>query len=132
MSIFYSASTMGFYFESVHGENIPKDALQIDAVLYKSLQDAQSIGQTITSDTKGIPYASHPQVTIEDQKNSECMRITRELDRIRDELEKVQDSDSKAIGTVSQWRDYRKALRSWPEHLEFPKPEFRPKAPDVQ
>jgi hypothetical protein len=45
------------------------------------------------------------------------------------ELNKVQDSDPKATGTVSDWRTYRKALRAWPEDKNFPKQEFRPKSP---
>lgn len=55
-----------------------------------------------------------------------------ELNRSDIALNMVQDSDQKAVGTVSQWRTYRKELRSWPESVNFPKEEFRPKAPDYK
>lgn len=54
-----------------------------------------------------------------------------ELVRADKELNKVQDSDSKAIGTVGDWRAYRKNLRSLPEHELFPTIEARPVAPDA-
>lgn len=40
------------------------------------------------------------------------------------ELYKVQDG--RGTGLVSDWRDYRNALRDWPEHESFPEPAFRP------
>lgn len=54
-----------------------------------------------------------------------------EINRADIELNKVQDSDPKAKGAVSQWREYRKALRAWPEHADFPNKEKRPVAPDA-
>lgn len=59
-------------------------------------------------------------------------RVWRNAELIRADivLNKVQDSDPKAVGSVSDWRNYRKSLRAWPEHQDFPKTEFRPKAPD--
>lgn len=55
-----------------------------------------------------------------------------ELNRADIELYKVQDSDSKAVGSVSPWREYRKALRQWPENQHFPDSSKRPIAPDAQ
>jgi len=54
-----------------------------------------------------------------------------ELTRSDFELNKVQDSDPKAKGSVSDWRNYRKALRSWPESLDFPNKDKRPLSPDM-
>lgn len=54
-----------------------------------------------------------------------------ELKRCDIELNKVQDSDPKASGSVSDWRTYRKALRAWPENPNFPNKEFRPPSPDA-
>lgn len=54
-----------------------------------------------------------------------------ELDRADIELYKVQDSDPKAKGSVSEWREYRKALRAYPESEGFPNKESRPVAPDA-
>ena len=54
-----------------------------------------------------------------------------ELARADIELFKVQDSDPKAVGSVADWRQYRKELRAWPEHEGFPSKANRPKAPDA-
>ena len=53
-----------------------------------------------------------------------------ELVRADEELNKVQDSDPKAVGTVTQWREYRRALRGIPELEGFPSSHVRPVAPD--
>lgn len=45
------------------------------------------------------------------------------------ELNKVQDGDPKAIGTVSDWRNYRKALRAYTESETFPDKSSRPVGP---
>ncbi|MOA61400.1 hypothetical protein D3C78_1865340 [compost metagenome] len=69
-------------------------------------------------------------VSIEDSKYIEKFWVEAELTRARDELEKVQDSDPQAIGSVSSWRDYRKALRAWQDNVNFPDSSKRPTAPD--
>lgn len=60
-------------------------------------------------------------------------RYWRDSELIRSDIElyKVQDSDPKAVGTVAGWREYRKALRAWPEHKDFPNKEKRPVSPDA-
>lgn len=55
-----------------------------------------------------------------------------ELTRADVELYKAQDSDPKSVGSVSDWRFYRKALRAWPESKGFPKEAHRPVAPDTK
>lgn len=52
-----------------------------------------------------------------------------ELIRADEELNKVQDADPKSIGTVGQWREYRKSLRAYPEVEGFPSPDNRPISP---
>jgi len=54
-----------------------------------------------------------------------------ELARADIELYKVQDSDPKSKGSVSEWREYRKALRAYPESEGFTNQESRPVAPDA-
>lgn len=51
-----------------------------------------------------------------------------ELDRADIELNRVQDG--MGHGTVGEWREYRCALRDWPEHVSFPDAAGRPVAPD--
>lgn len=52
-----------------------------------------------------------------------------ELDRADIELNKVQDG--MGTGTVGAWREYRCALRGWPESEFFPDSTKRPVAPDA-
>lgn len=51
-----------------------------------------------------------------------------EISRADIELNKVQDGCG--TGSVTAWRQYRVELRNWPEHLQFPVQDYRPKAPD--
>lgn len=51
-----------------------------------------------------------------------------ELARADIQLNKAQDGVG--YGTVSSWREYRCALRDWPNHEMFPSVEYRPVAPD--
>lgn len=64
---------------------------------------------------------------------SEQERVWRdaELERADIELYKVQDSDPNAVGLVADWREYRKALRAWPQNESFPDSTQRPVAPDA-
>lgn len=48
------------------------------------------------------------------------------------ELNKLQDGDAKAFGTVTLWRAYRKLLRNWPQDRNFPSAEFRPQPPNFK
>jgi len=61
----------------------------------------------------------HP--PIEEGFSPEAERQWRNIELIRadEELNKVQDADSKARGTVAQWREYRRALRNYPESEGF-------------
>ncbi len=69
-----------------------------------------------------------------DDESLELERMWRDAELVRSDVElyKAQDADPKSIGSVSDWRIYRKALRAWPESKDFPKTLFRPKAPDTK
>lgn len=82
-------------------------------------------------DDNGNPCWVNIEQNLDVSIREEHLWLSAELDRVRDEIEKVQDSDPKSVGSVSDWRNYRKSLRAWVEHVEFPKLEFRPKAPDT-
>ena len=96
---------------------------------YLKLLSAQSSGFEIKS-KDGLPVLVARNSPVSFELDERLWR-NKELSRVDIELYKVQDSDPKAFGTVSQWREYRKALRAWPEHKEFPNKEFRPVAPDA-
>src|SRR5690554_636524 len=118
--MFYSKQTGGFYDPEIHGNNIPEDAVEISKELHSSLLQGQASGKVIVSDESGYPVLSDPVITQEDLEVFERIWRDAELNRSDIELNKVQDSDPKAKGSVSDWRTYRKELRAWPESENFP------------
>lgn len=58
--MFYSAKTGGFYDAAIHGDNIPKDAVEISTEDHAALIDGQSKGKVITADKKGNPVLTDP------------------------------------------------------------------------
>lgn len=67
--------------------------------------------------------------SLEELARAEKFWRDEELKRADEELNKVQDADPKAVGTVAQWREYRKLLRALPDTAGFPSLESRPKSP---
>ena len=126
----YSAETRGFYIKGLN--NIPPDVVEVSRELYDELFAAQSKGSAIVPNDSGYPVSVQIPEIDTDQVSIENSWILTELERIRNELEKVQDSDPKAVGTVSQWREYRKLIRAWCENEKFPNKDFRPKSPDFK
>lgn len=132
----FSPTTLVFYpkdLKSLYEKNktLPSDVFEVEDSVYKEFGE----GVAPFGKTKGFVSGKVSWVDIqtseEDNKLIESSWVSRELDRARAELEKVQDSDPMAVGSVSSWRDYRKSLRAWPEQSSFPNKEFRPKAPDA-
>ena len=60
--LFYAKSTGGFYEPTVHGTNIPADAIDESkwSMTHAQLMDAQAAGKTITADVDGSPIAVDP------------------------------------------------------------------------
>lgn len=58
----YSKSTNGFYLKSVHGDNIPLDAVEVENGEYSNLLRMQSLGKIIKADINGRPVAVDPQL----------------------------------------------------------------------
>lgn len=84
-----------------------------------------------------IAHAEQGTFGIVSDKSEETLTLENSLERDKErtwrdsqlamsdiELYKVQDGDG--IGLVSDWRDYRKALRAWPESINFPNEDYRP------
>lgn len=72
-----------------------------------------------------------PSISKEQSELHERLWRNSELFRADIELNKVQDSDTNSVGSVTDWRLYRKSLRSWPESPDFPDTTKRPAAPDA-
>lgn len=121
---FFSPSAMGFY-DIQDSTYIPEDAVGISLEFYLSLLDGESKGKTITVEN-GYPALIN-RIEKDNTQVLEKVWAESELIRARDELEKVQDADPKAVGTVAQWREYRKSLRSYIEaNKQVAAPDNRP------
>lgn len=130
--IFYSPRTNGFYRKNINGKNIPEDAVEIEDSQYEHLMLCQMDGGQIKSGVGGLPEIYDTSLAIGNLISLERLWRGLELARSDIELYKVQDFDIKATGSVGDWRSYRKELRAWPEDVNFPKQQFRPKAPDAE
>ncbi len=128
--MYFSASTGGFYSREIHGDNMPADVVEITAEEHAALLEGQSQGKLIDFDENGYPIlADQPEPTPEEIAAAERVWRNSELERADVELNKVQDG--MGTGTVSSWREYRCALRDWPESPDFPDSTKRPVAPDA-
>lgn len=133
--MFYSPKNNSFYpfdMKDDYGDDWPSDAREV------SDEDWKQFGQSTIPEGKVRLWQKDKLVwvdkisikTKEQVEEEERVWRNAELFRSDIELNKVQDSDPKASGTVSVWRDYRKSLRAWPESTLFPEKSKRPIAPD--
>jgi hypothetical protein len=83
--IYYASSTGGFYDTDIHGENMPKDAVEITPELHRELIAGQSPGKRIMPPDGGHPLpwlADAPPPTLEEAR-------TRKLATLNDAYESV-------------------------------------------
>lgn len=139
MRIFFSPSTNGFYPDELKQEYLksntwPGDLIEVEySAWVKYGIGAPPDGKKLHHNGESFVWIDIGQTDLSSNiAKKERFWRDKELKRADIELYKVQDGDVKAFGSVSAWRDYRKALRAWPEKAEFPKQEFRPKAPDAK
>ena len=130
IEVYYDPISNGFYQSDIN-KVIPPTALVISDKRRWELVEGVSMGKEITVGASSELTLTNREVDEEDAKTSERAWRDSELDRADYELNKVQDSDPKATGSVSDWRSYRKVLRSWPEHEDFPNKDKRPASPDA-
>jgi hypothetical protein len=79
----YAHSTKGFYLDSIHGANIPADAVEIDQSTYDQFFEAQSNGRipTIAADgtltvTDPPPHVPPPPPTLEQRLAALGLSVT--------------------------------------------------------
>ena len=129
MKVYFDPVSKGFYQSDIHIK-IPPSAIEITDEKRWELIEGQSNGKVIVVKDNEVTLQDD-EPTEEDKAIVERLWRDAELARADIELYKVQDSDPKAVGTVAGWREYRKALRAWPEHKDFPDTSKRPVAPDA-
>lgn len=132
---YYSPSINTFYplvMKEDYGDSWPDDAIPVseeDWVAYG--QTSAPAGYKRAWSEKGLAWVKDESANSPEQL-AETERVWRNNELIRSDIElnKVQDSDPKAFGSVGIWRDYRKSLRAWPESIYFPEKTKRPVTPD--
>lgn len=137
MSHFYSDSKKGFYLEELRdlyeaAGTWPEDAVQLTEEQYIELYNGLEGCKTqVAVDRKGnVKIVPLPAAEIKaiDSENERYWR-NGELARADNMIRLAEDGEG--VGTVADWREYRKSLRKWPEHKSFPKESARPVAPDA-
>lgn len=136
MKYFFSPSTKAFYPEEFipdykNANTLPSDIVEVSQSDFKKFSLTPPPEGMSRQYENGTLTWKQNEINLDVLKAAELGWIEVELARARDELEKVQDSDPKARGSVSEWRDYRRMLRAWPEKEDFPSLEARPVAPDI-
>lgn len=118
MTIYYSASTGGFYVDSVHGGNVPADCKEIAQDVYAHLFEVQAAGCEIRPGPDGMPVAVEPPAPtagqMADMARNQRERLLRECDWTA--LTDV----PMAADLRAYWAAYRQDLRDITEQPGFP------------
>lgn len=117
MEVYYSRSTGGFYVRSIHGEDIPNDAVAITAEDHAALLDGQSQGKKISADGNGCPILIDPPQPTDDELSKAAVAFRDALlAQAAIGIVPLQDAVDLGIATVEEesglleWKRYRVAL----------------------
>lgn len=91
MNIYFSKTTNGFYFQEVHGDGIPEDAIEITFEDYQNLISGQANGKIIGIDDSGKPILVQPEPPSQEELNQ------RRKNQILFELKKIDETKIRAI-----------------------------------
>ena len=82
--LYYSKSTSGFYSDDLHGENIPDDAVEITGEKHQELLADIALGKRIDIGSDGQPFASFPEISLEELAAQKRAEVQAEKRKIRD------------------------------------------------
>ena len=108
--IFFSKTTNGFYRKDVHGNNIPKDAVEITEEVYQSLLTGQNQGKIISSDDYGNPILVTTSGSLDEIKLLMCKNKAKQL---------LEETDWVEIPSVSTKSDIDPYLSNVDEFLSY-------------
>lgn len=121
--IFYSPENNSFYplfLKSSYEESgsWPKDLVEV------STKDFQEFSLTTPeekqrsySKAKGLHWKTRNEVLSNEQLiSNEVSWAKLEIDRVRDELEKIEDGYANSKISIENWKAYRKELREWADN----------------
>ncbi|EFU8301693.1 tail fiber assembly protein [Escherichia coli] len=114
MTIFYSASTNGFYLTDVADyPELPSDKTEITEALWRELLDGQAAGKIITADESGLPYLSEPVrdfvLEADNCRDALLATATAAIAPLQDAVELDIATETEAA-LYSDWRKYRVQL----------------------
>ena len=124
--MFYSKTTNGFYDKEIHGDKIPKDAVEISADEHAMLMRGQSDGKTIVPNGNGFPVLVDPPEPTNDELKARCKTQAK---RLLAESDWSQQADVAAVlNNKAEFEVYRAVLRGlflrpvpepvWPDEPE--------------
>ena len=129
MSILFSNTSQGFYSSELDYKNgLPDDLQQVTEEQHIEILSKLNLRQQVIFQDGKITSTDN---TVASPESERAWRNS-ELSRADIELNKIQDGESGTQGTVASWREYRKALRAWPQATAFPLTAKRPKSPDYK
>lgn len=136
MAIYYSSNPRGFYFDHMHGDNIPEGAKEITSEQHQTLIDGQSQGKIIREDADGYPVLIEPPPLTPEEvaalernwRDAKLAATDGDVTRHRDEVEEG-SATTLSAEQYTALQAYRRQLRAWPESGEFPLMDHRPIAP---
>jgi hypothetical protein len=108
MTLFYSASTSGFYDDSIHS-TVPSDAVEITAEEHMDILEALSTGKVLAAGTDGKPEAvARPKASLADYKAA--AKTTLDALRKAEEAKGLSYTFPDSVTDVIQLRDNRDLL----------------------
>jgi hypothetical protein len=134
---YYSKTTGSTYLASVHGANMPADAIAIDEERFLSVIGSPPPGKIRSHDAQGLPVLIDPfpptaeALSVRERlwRDAEIERVKWLRERHRDQLD-IGEQTTLMPEQFNELLVYMQALRNWPQSPDFPDSQHRPTAPD--
>lgn len=133
---YYSKATGCTYLASLHGANMPGDAVPIDEGRFLSVIGNPTEGKIRGHDAQGLPILIDPlpltaealSVRERSWRDAEIEGVKWLRERHRDQLD-IGEQTTLTPEQFSELLTYIQALRDWPQSPDFPDSQHRPIAP---
>ncbi|MCI3908844.1 phage tail assembly chaperone [Pseudomonas viridiflava] len=127
----FSPATRGIYLPELHGNQIPKDAINLNDSEYDALISNPAPHTMLRFNPTGLPERIHYNDASQDAlarswRDVELQRTQWMVDRHRDEIETAGTIVTLSKAVFEELLSYRQSLRDWPEKEGFPEVEKRP------
>lgn len=134
---YYSKTTGCTYLASLHGTNMPTDAVPIDEERFLSVIGNPVPGKIRSHDAQGLPILIDPlpptveALSVRERlwRDAEIERVKWLRERHRDQLD-IGEQTTLMPEQFNELLVYMQALRDWPQAPDFPDSQHRPMAPD--